>query len=392
MTTSSFRRALRRLADAAGPGDADRLTNVHARAHRTVVRRRAGAVGALALAAVLGILVATLPGPASRDSLVATEPPASPTPTVSLSDPPSETPSAAPSATTAPPSGQHSTAPVGPPSPTASYPQVTLGVVSSAPTGQGETVFDAHVVDPYGSVAALIFSYGIEDPAHPKDDIRWFPGAGDQNYVGDVDEYENHCGENLGPPVNRHIRFARPYRIPGTYTAWVRVQTRSCAGITRGFVPGGLKGAHVAEDFLRYTVTGRLWPNGPGRPKPTLTFRHTHWEPPDEVDDGPGVQVRAWDDGDFTSVRVDWGDGNVEDVAFGPVRNQSGGYNDCADPNEWRAPTQDVVAQPDHTYATAGTYPVTVTVTTASCDGTDVQSATTSGSWDWPPPSESPPP
>ena len=389
MSTSSFRRALRRLADAAGPGDADRLTNVRARAHRTVVRRRAGAAGVVAFAAVLGVLVATLPGTNGRDSLVAT------TPTPSESGSPSDTPSASPSATptattpTATPTPSPSTTVVvGPPSPAPSYPQVTLAMVA-APTG-GETIFEAHVVDPHGSVAGLQFSYGLDDPAHPSETIRWFPGAGDMNYIGDVDRTEMHCAESLAAPVDRRIRFTRTFRVPGTYTAWVRVQTRSCVGFAHDGGTWHLRGAHVGEDSLRYTVTGRLWPNGPAQPVPTLTFRHTHWSPPDEVDDGPGVQVKAYDDGDFRTVRVDWGDGNAEDVAFGSISGQDGGFNDCAHPQEFRNAQQYVVARPDHTYATAGTYTVTVTVTTASCDGTDVQSATTSGSWDWPGPSASP--
>jgi hypothetical protein len=261
--------------------------------------------------------------------------------------------------------------------------------VSGGRTG-GDTVFEAHVVDPGGSVAALQFSFGLDDPAHPTERRRWFPGAGDVNYDGDVDQTENHCPGALAAPTDRRIRFTRRYRVPGTYTAWVRVQTRSCAGIADQGAAWRLRGAHVAEDFLRYTVTGRLWPNGPAQPVPTLTFRHTHWSPPDEVDDGPGVQVKAYDDGDFRTVRVDWGDGTVEDVAFGSVPGQDGGYNDCAQPREFREQQQRIVAKPDHTYATAGTYTVTVTVRTASCDGTDVQSATTSGSWDWPPPSAPP--
>jgi hypothetical protein len=265
-------------------------------------------------------------------------------------------------------------------------PVVTLALVRPAVTG-AESVFEAHVVDPDGSVAALQFSYGLDDPAHPTETGRWFPGAGDTQYVGDVDRTEDHCGESLAAPVDRRIAFPRRFRVPGTYTAWVRVQMRSCAGYAREGMVGHLRGAHVAEAFLRYTVTGPLWPNGPAQPTATLGFRHTHWEAPDEVDDGPGVQVRARDDGDVATIRVDWGDGTAEDVDFGPVDGQDGGYNDCDRPKEFRDQTQEVVARPEHQYASPGTYTVTVTVTTASCDGTGPQTVTTSGTWDWPPPS-----
>jgi hypothetical protein len=67
---------------------------------------------------------------------------------------------------------------------------------------------------------------------------------------------------------------------------------------------------------------------------------------------GPDIQLRA--------VHLDFGDGSATDV---------GVYRwPCTDPSR---PDPYTASGPSHTYTTAGAYPVTATVTTASCAPTD---------------------
>jgi hypothetical protein len=271
---------------------------------------------------------------------------------------------------------------------------VTIRVVKAGATGQ-ETELEVHVVDPRGSVAALAFSFGLDDPAHPDLMDRMFDGGGVRNPGGDLDHVEDFCRAtphpDLGAPADRTFRYRHVFRFPGTYTAWARAKTGTCDGVAPGWNGIAITGANVTDGRLAYSVTGRAWPNGPARPTVRLAFRRDHWQAPDTVDDGPGLQVTESDDGPLARVRVDWGDGTVEDVAYGvDTSRDGGGWIDCDHPEEFGDPAQDNVSRPDHTYAQPGTYTVTVTVTTASCDGADEQSSTATGTWDWPAPSESP--
>ncbi|HEU0131331.1 MAG TPA: hypothetical protein VFQ85_10130 [Mycobacteriales bacterium] len=387
-----FRRALDDLAGggADGTAPADRAAAVRARARTIAARRRAAVAGGVALtvAAVAGVAVgrpdagdSVVPASTAAAGPAAATTTAPPSPTLPTSTPPAVTTTApAPAVTTA--------------AAAASGPAVTIRPVRVAPTGQ-ESEFEVHVVDPYGGLAALQFSFGVRDPRHV-DEFDRFPIVDSIDPGGDIDEREYPCDgkPDLARPVDTTFRYRHTFRFPGTYTAFARAQTRSCAGAELGHFGVTIKGDHVAETALSYAVTGDVWPNGPARPVLSLAFRRSHPDFKDTVDDGPGTQVNVTDDGALRRVRVDWGDGTAEDVAFGRDRD-AGTASDCDDPDvsdEFAWPSQTWVARPDHTYAQPGSYTVTVTVTTASCDGTDEQTATTSGTWDWPPPSASPTP
>jgi hypothetical protein len=385
--SDAFRRAMRDLG-ATAPEPPDGLGPAARQRARGIVRRRVTVVS-LSGAAALGIVAALLLVPSGGSQrLVSAD---DPTPTITATTPDvteSPTPSTSPSTSPSPSASAPRIGP--PPSPeTDTGPTVELRLVKAAPTGE-ESVLEVHVVDPYGGLAALNLSFGVKDPAHVDQGGRFFYGAGSVFYgPGEIDASRNDCPDLASGPTDTRLLFRRRFRIPGEYTAWVKVQTRSCDGHP-DMEP--LHGRWVASDTLRYAVTGRLWPNGPNQPTATLAFRRSHFKDGSTADDGPGVQIVAADDGDVRDVTVDWGDGTVESVPYQPAYAY-GAYNDCEHPEEFFANgTQGVEAQPDHTYAQPGTYTVTVTVTTASCDGTDRQSTTTSGTWDWPPPSASPSP
>ena len=376
--SDAFRRAMRDLG-ATAPAPPDGLGPAARDRARGIVRRRV-TVASLSAATALGVVAALLvPSPGNQRLVTAGDP----TPSVSETTPDvteSPTPSTSPSTPSASASASAPRiGPDSPPPPVDGGPTVELRLSKAAPTGE-ESVFEVHVVDPHGGLATVALSYGVRDPAHVVESGRYFYGAGTVNYgPGEVDDGRDECPDPASGPTDARLLFRHRFRIPGEYTAWVKVQTRSCDG------------RWVASDTLRYAVTGRLWPNGPNQPMATLAFRRSHFDNGDTKDDGPGVQIVAADDGDFRDVTVDWGDGTVESVPFKPAYAY-GAYNDCEDPDEFLNDTQGVEARPDHTYAQPGSYTVTVTVTTASCDGTDRQSTTTSGTWDWPPPSASPTP
>ncbi|HEU0131333.1 MAG TPA: hypothetical protein VFQ85_10140 [Mycobacteriales bacterium] len=393
----AFRRALSGLADEVPGADADRAAAVRGRARRAVVRRRAAATALLGAAMLAGGLTAALAG-SHTDALV-TDPAEVPSyeattaPAATASPTASASPTAAATAT-----ATSAGAPVaaGPTAAGPGGPTVELRLVGAAVTGQ-QAVFEVHVVDPVGPIAHVALSFHTTDPARLADDLmRTISSGGEGASGGVIDKFEDHCYPRNVPdtvgPTDRTLRFPVSFRVPGSFTAAVRVQTRSCAGGGGGWIMATTKGRWIATDTLAYTVTGKLWPQGPHVPRIEQQFERDVWEIRynGRHPIGHGLQVRASDDAPVRSITVDWGDGSHEDVAFHAEEQSQTLFADCAHPNPFFPADQTVVARPDHEYAQPGRYTVTVTVVTAACDGSDPQTATSTDTWDWaPPPSSS---
>jgi len=162
--------------------------------------------------------------------------------------------------------------------------------------------------------------------------------------------------------------FRHAYRAPGTYTVTVTFDPE-CGGTGEPIVGRG-------------TVTvlpGRVLSNGPER----LFFypNGADFYAPIPSDHGPldVVATPTFEDLDgFPSrVVIAWGDGTRS--VFGDLLGTctetatawpSTDFDDEAPPPWWLAP---------HTYRQAGTYTVTVTVTTTGCDGRDPDTVTATG-------------
>ena len=78
-------------------------------------------------------------------------------------------------------------------------------------------------------------------------------------------------------------------------------------------------------------------------------------------------------DGFVRSLQIDWGDGTAPDVTEQSLDQCAAGANGWPSPNTPPAPTS-----VRHQYSSAGSYRVTLTVTSTGCDGKTPQQADTS--------------
>lgn len=258
-------------------------------------------------------------------------------------------------------------------------PQITMTQSTSRITGKS-TGIEVHIVDPSGGLAAWVFSFGVANPNNVDTVFpRQFPGAGTMQYdLGEIDAYDAPCLEAnswKSKPVDTTLRFARTFRVPATYTAYIAVKTRTCDDVTySGYGMPQLGKANVHTATMRYDVGGQRWVNGSGTPRVNVSFTRSRFNGGNKRENlGDGPEFRADDDGVITRMHVDWGDGNDEDLGFQPEDNGAGTNGPCNAVQEFGAPRMDAVSRPDHQYAEPGTYQVTITVTSATCDGTNQQ-------------------
>lgn len=292
---------------------------------------------------------------------------ASPEPSASAVASPSVSPGAVSSPGPQPTTATKPTPKPAPPVTTGNGAKVTLAVQGSPKTGSQSTI-RAHIVDPGGGLAAYVFSFDVDNPANPDfSEARTITTFGQTEYdQGEADAWGSPClqGSKPSSSVDQTITFNHTFRVPGTYTALIAVQTRSCSSI--GVSPYGVPqigGQPVTVMSVRYTVGGTEWPNGLQEPTITTSSKGA-----------PPFHVK--DDGAITSIRVDsWGDGSgTQTLTFSPSSSSNG---PCGHVDEWGPPDMEVIAQAAHTYDDDQTsHQVTITATSASCDGSGSQSST----------------
>lgn len=165
----------------------------------------------------------------------------------------------------------------------------------------------------------------------------------------------NFCSTAVERWVYRHF-----YRQPGTYIITVKHQT---CGLTAPVERAtGTVRAVVAEraDTAKPETT-----NGP-LPPTAGTYSIPSENSSLEV---RGVVDWADRDGFVHDVRIDWGDGSAADVITHPL-------DGCDDGSGRHFPTSTGSDPAAHTYVSAGSYTVKVTVTSTGCDGGTSQTAT----------------
>jgi hypothetical protein len=345
--TERLRTALSSLAAREVPADPAAVV-----ARAGLLRRRrmafAGA-GAVSLAAVLGVAVAIASTTPDRAGFVAQ---LTPTPDVTSEEPtPSQSPYSSPSpmaapTTTAPPTVAPTTAA---PEPSGTYapPGARVTVTASPGARTGEPVtFTIRVTDTDGWWNGGSVDYGDGTRAES------FPAV-----ASCVHEETPPPPDYTPHPSDQSKTFRHLYRKAGTYTVTAEARTQT------GFCSFGGP-SETVRATVTVTVTGEdLATNGPAEPSVTLTR---------EPDDGPRTMVKIEiddPDGYVAWYRIDWGDGTraeTRDGAAGCVYSPDNGYptDGHVEGVEW------------HEYAEPGTYAVTVTATTAGCEGADQQTAT----------------
>lgn len=174
----------------------------------------------------------------------------------------------------------------------------------------------------------------------------------------------NLLGQTPAPPepkpsdVTHEYRHA--YRRPGVYTISVKVHSSQyCSD----------ENPETAEARLDVRVLpGDDLSNGPAAPSAGLFRMDSGWDgEPESLTLDLEYSARD-EDGWIERVVVDWGDGSAPQT-LGPDDDP------CEEP-DGRWPAGDVYDAVSHEYAAEGTYEVTLTVTSAGCDGRDEQIAT----------------
>lgn len=319
-----------------------------------------GGAGCAMLLAV--VLAGTLTG-GDHDALTV-QPADTPTPQVTVS---SSTSTPEPTPTTQP-SGSSQPAARSLPIAAPDGQAVTLSAVGSLVSGQ-QGMLRLHVATA-DTWTAYVLSFN-KQPQRPLADLRLFSSAG-QPWVGDIDSVQlfDVCKAHadLTGPTNETRTFPFTPLAAGHFHAVIQVLHGNCSTESGGSAPFVLAGSHVITTTLDFTVEDSGWhfdANGPKSPSARISFERYGYDPHGpylipESSGTPGFEFDAFDpDGDLGAVTVDWGDGSApEDIRHA---NVPGCYNGGVSGSMVYVPSH-CIYQPDHTYAAAGRYPITLTV------------------------------
>lgn len=168
------------------------------------------------------------------------------------------------------------------------------------------------------------------------------------------------CGYST-PTESRVRSFTHGYAVPGTYALTAEASI---------YDPCDQSGRTLtAQATIEITVADQVPSNGPAVPGAAVAAMPAQGENPRTF--RPIVSGHD-EDGHLRSFTLDWGDGTPAEVVELPLDGCTIGSNGWPGGGDI-APVHS--ASP-HTYTEAGTYTLTVTVTTTGCDGSSPQQAT----------------
>jgi hypothetical protein len=353
--------APRRLPGSAPTPDVLQGVVTEGRRRRRKAWLAAGGAGCAVLLAVA--LTGTLTGAAGHDALTV-QPADTPTPQVTVTDAtPTPTTTTQPSGSSQPSaSSLPTTAPAGP--------DVTLSLVGQPVNGQ-QGGLRVHVATADTWTAYVLSFNAVNGSALELPRIFWYgnvPNAGDVDRAQLFDVCKAQA--DLTRPTDETRTFPFTPLAAGRFHAIIQVLHGSCSTgpIQAPMGEFTLAGPHVVTTTLDFTVEDSGWhfdANGPKQPHGTISFERQHYSndpplTPDAAAATPGFQFSAGDpDGALSAVTVDWGDGSApEDIDHASVPGCRGG-GVSGSMTYW---SSDCIYQPDHTYADAGHYLITLTV------------------------------
>ena len=169
------------------------------------------------------------------------------------------------------------------------------------------------------------------------------------------------CGYST--PIEGRVRsFTHGYAVPGTYTlaAEASIYDPCDANAARTL---------TAPTTIEITAADQAPSNGPALPGAAVAAMPAQGQGPRTF---TPIVSPSDEDGHVRSLTLEWGDGTPADLVEIPLDGCTIG------PNGWPGIGDHarMDGAPLHTYAEAGTYTLTVTVTTTGCDGSSPQQAT----------------
>lgn len=208
----------------------------------------------------------------------------------------------------------------------------------SATTGENVT-FNAKVEDSSGGIKALTWDFG--DGTTSNTDPLSCTAQQNQPTVDG--------GRTSFPTSATHT-----YRRAGNYTVTVTAQT------------GARCGSRAADDQVTatgsITITGNNLTNGTSSPTVDVNIRTGGMS----SDPLLGLSVRTSDsDGYISNIIINWDDGSAPTVIAYPLAS-------CREDGRG-LPSSSRIETPERNYLNAGSYDITVTVTSVGCDGTQIQ-------------------